>query len=86
MRPPPAIPPPLASVPGDWSVVRNFSHWRVYRVVKTEIVKLVGEDRIVQVFKHNEYHRGTDGSVRVYDGFDAAQNRANKLNSGGLAE
>ena len=27
-----------------------------------------------------EYHRGTDGCVRVYAGLEAAQARANKLN------
>jgi hypothetical protein len=66
MRLPPTIPAPLAAVPGNWVPIRHVTNWRVVRNPGPKAV----------------YHRGTDGAVRVYAGFDAAQTRANKLNGG----
>lgn len=62
--PPPTIPPPISAVAGDWMPIRHVTNWRVVRCPGPKAV----------------YHRGTDGSVRVYGGLEAAQARANKLN------
>lgn len=80
MLPPPMIPAPVAAILGDWSIVRNFAHWRVYRVVKTRTVKQVGQETLTEHHARGEYHRGTDGAVRVYTSAEAAANRAAKLN------
>jgi hypothetical protein len=82
MMPPPTIPAPLAPIPGDWSPVRNYTHWRVFRVVRTQTTKQVGAETLTEHHARGEYHHGSDGHVRVYDGFNAAQVRANKLNGG----
>ena len=70
MMPPPTIPPPVVADPlplahyGDWVPIRHITNWRVVRNPGPQAV----------------YHRGTDGSVRVYRSLDAAQSRANTLN------
>jgi len=49
----------------DWEVLRHVANWRVVRNLGPK----------------TEYHRGSNGAVRVYSELEAAENRAAKLNA-----